>query len=216
MKRDNQHLQSLLNNHTASQWTKKLYNLAGLQMSRVSHAPRQSGARLAELNGVSESQVSSTLSTNLPFLLFYSSSLQIRRGGRWNNDQMTGCYLTSLPFEFMRGQADFEPAYASSYFLARDIQPPERLRQLVWPDLNHWRAAHLQLPEATEEVEPNLATGGFLELLDRLRDVFLQVIIALSFGYFVIPRTILFVKLCSTYIIATTGCCATAARIPAA
>ena len=86
MKRDNQHLQSLLNNHTASQWTKKLYNLAGLQMSRVSHAPRQSGARLAELNGVSESQVSSTLSTNLPFLLFYSSSLQIRRGGRWNND----------------------------------------------------------------------------------------------------------------------------------
>jgi len=40
---------------------------------------------------------------------------------------MTGCYLTTLPFEFMRGQADFEPAYASSYFLARDIQPLERL-----------------------------------------------------------------------------------------
>ena len=92
---------------------------------------------------------------------------------------MTGCYLTTLPFEFMHSQADFELAYASSYFLARDIQPPERLRRLVWPDLDRWRAAHLQLPEATEEVEPNLAAGGFLELLDRLRDVFLQVSITL-------------------------------------
>jgi Transcriptional activator of glycolytic enzymes/Centromere DNA-binding protein complex CBF3 subunit, domain 2 len=88
---------------------------------------------------------------------------------------MTGCYLTGLPFEFMRGQADFEPAYASSYFLARDVQPPECLRRLVWPDLDRWRAAHLELPEATEKVEPNLAGGAFLELLDRLRDVLLQV-----------------------------------------
>jgi len=46
---------------------------------------------------------------------------------------------------------------------------------MVWPDLDRWRAAHLELPEATEKVEPNLAAGGFLELLDRLRDVFLQV-----------------------------------------
>jgi Centromere DNA-binding protein complex CBF3 subunit, domain 2 len=92
---------------------------------------------------------------------------------------MTGCYLTTLPFEFMRGQADFEPAYASSYFLARDIQPPDCLRRLVWPDLDRWRAAHLELPEATERVEPNLAARGFLELLDRLRDVFLQVSITL-------------------------------------
>lgn len=75
----------------------------------------------------------------------------------------------------MRGQADFEPAYASSYFIARDIRPPERLRRMVWPDLDRWRAAHLELPEATEKVEPNLAAGGFLELLDKLRDVFLQV-----------------------------------------
>jgi hypothetical protein len=88
---------------------------------------------------------------------------------------MTGCYLTTLPFEFMRGQADFELAYASNYFLAQDIQPPERLRRRVWPDLDRWRAAHLELPEVIEKVEPNLAAGGFLELLDRLRDVFLQV-----------------------------------------
>jgi len=104
---------------------------------------------------------------------------------------MTGCYLTSLPFEFMRGQADFEPGYASSYFVARDIQPPESLRRLVWPDLDRWRAAHLQLPEATEKVEPNLAAGGFLELLDRLRDVFLQVSITLFFIPFFISFIIL-------------------------
>ena len=101
---------------------------------------------------------------------------------------MTGCYLTTLPFEFMRGQADLEPAYASSYFLAQDIQPPQRLRQMVWLDLDHWRAAHLELPEATEQIEPNLAAGAFLELLDRLRDVFLQVsnlppfFLSLTFG----------------------------------
>ena len=69
LKRDNLHLQELLNSHTASDWTKRLYSIAGLKMSRVSHAPRQSGARLAELNGVTESQVSPTPSTYLPFLL---------------------------------------------------------------------------------------------------------------------------------------------------
>ncbi|KAN0086483.1 hypothetical protein V8E54_000171 [Elaphomyces granulatus] len=84
--------------------------------------------------------------------------------GRWNNDQMTGCYLTNLPFEFMRGRADFEPAFPSSYdtsdFLARDVQPPESFRRM-----------HIL---GTEKVEPNLAAGAFLELLDRLRDVLLQ------------------------------------------
>jgi hypothetical protein len=39
--------------------------------------------------------------------------------------------------------------------------------------------------DATEQVEPNLATGGFLELLQRLRTVFLQVrvsaLLSLSF-----------------------------------
>jgi Centromere DNA-binding protein complex CBF3 subunit, domain 2 len=95
---------------------------------------------------------------------------------------MTGCYLTGLPFESMRSQADFEPA--SSCFLARDVQPPECLRRLVWPDLDRWRAAHLELPEATEQVEPNLAGGAFLELLDRLRDVFLQVTIGSFLRYF--------------------------------
>ena len=62
------------------------------------------------------------------------------------------------------------------------LRPPPHLRQQVWPDLDGWRAAHLELPSATEKVTPNLAAGGFLELLDRLHDVFLQVSINLFYS----------------------------------
>ena len=86
----------------------------------------------------------------------------------------------------MHGQADFEPAYPSSYFLARDIEPPDSLRRLVWPNLDRWRAAHLELPEATEIVELNLAAGGFLKLLDKLQDVFLQVSMQFYSYYFLL------------------------------
>jgi hypothetical protein len=89
---------------------------------------------------------------------------------------MTGCYLTTLPRGFMRGVADFDPEWASSYFLPRDtVQPPPSLLRRVWPDLDHWQAAHLERLDVTEKVQPNLAAGGFLELLQRLRSVFLQV-----------------------------------------
>jgi Centromere DNA-binding protein complex CBF3 subunit, domain 2 len=57
LKRDNSHLQGQFNSDTASDWTKRLYSSAGLKVSKVSHAPQAAGARLAELNGVSEWQV---------------------------------------------------------------------------------------------------------------------------------------------------------------
>jgi hypothetical protein len=70
--------------------------------------------------------------------------------------------------------ADFKPDYASNYFVPREtVKPPPSLRRRVWPQLDRWREAHLNLPSASEVVEPNLAAGGFLELLDKLRDVFL-------------------------------------------
>lgn len=53
--------------------------------------------------------------------------------------------------------------------------PPPALLRMVFLWLDGWRAAHLGLPNATEQVEPNLAAGAFLELLDKLRMVFLQV-----------------------------------------
>lgn len=102
--------------------------------------------------------------------------LQIRRGGRWNSDQMTGCYLTTLPSEFMRGMADFEPEYPAGYNVAREtIVPPRSLQQRVWPLLDGWLAAHQGHSAVPEQVDPNLAAGAFSELLDKLREVFLQV-----------------------------------------
>jgi hypothetical protein len=56
-----------LSDSTAASWTRRLYAEAGIKSSKVTHAGRVSGARLAELNGVPEDQ--------------------IRRGGRWNADQ---------------------------------------------------------------------------------------------------------------------------------
>jgi len=155
LKRDNLHISEPLSDSTAASWTRRLYSQAGIRSSKVTHAGRVSGARLAELNGVSEDQ--------------------IRRGGRWNADQMTGCYLTTLPRGFMRGIADFDPEWPTSYFLPREaVAPPATLLCQVWPDLDRWQAAHLERADATERVEPNLAAGGFLELLQRLRSVFLQ------------------------------------------
>lgn len=88
---------------------------------------------------------------------------------------MTGCYLTTLPRQFMRGMADFEPDFASAHFLPREtVLPPPRLLRMVWPKLDHWLDAYFERPGATEQVEQNLAAGAFLELLEKLRMVFLQ------------------------------------------
>ena len=113
LKRDNANLDQRLSDSTASAWTRRLYALSGIQGSKVTHMPRSSGARITEANNVSKAQ--------------------IRRGGRWNSDQMTGCYLTDLPRQFMRGVADFEPDYASNYFVPREtVRPPSSLRRRVW------------------------------------------------------------------------------------
>jgi hypothetical protein len=83
----------------------------------VTYAGRESGARLTEANGVPEDQ--------------------IRRGGHWNANQIIGYYLTTLPRAFMRGIADFDPKYASSYFLPREtVAPLALLLSRVWPDLD--------------------------------------------------------------------------------
>jgi hypothetical protein len=88
---------------------------------------------------------------------------------------MTGCYLTTLLQAFMRGIAGFDPEWPISYFLLREaVALPATLLCQVWPALDHWQATHLERADATEQVKPNLAAGGFLELLQRLQSVFLQ------------------------------------------
>ncbi|KJZ70438.1 hypothetical protein HIM_10176 [Hirsutella minnesotensis 3608] len=110
--------------------------------------------------------------------------VQIRRAGRWNNgDQMTGCYLTSLPFEFMRALADFDTEWSGSYFVPRDdVRPPDVLLVQVWPQLDNWKEAHSS-PLSDFGVEQNMAAGAFLEVMEWLQEVLLQDAVFLRESY---------------------------------
>jgi hypothetical protein len=82
---------------------------------------------------------------------------------------MIGCYLTDLLCQFIKSIADFELNYASNYFVSCEtVKPLSSLRRRVWPQLDCWRKAHLNLLSANKIVEPNLAASGFLKLLDKL------------------------------------------------
>ena len=69
------------------EWVTRAFQYADIASQQKTYTPRGSAARLAELKGVSEDQ--------------------IRRAGRWNQEQMIGCYLNSLPREFMRVMAGY-------------------------------------------------------------------------------------------------------------
>jgi hypothetical protein len=86
------------------EWIDKLFVGAGIQSTKKTHATRKQAARHAEIDGVKESQ--------------------IRRAGRWNNDTISGVYLTSLPRKFMRKMAGFREE-GGHFFLPRArIEPP--------------------------------------------------------------------------------------------
>ncbi|KAK6854864.1 centromere DNA-binding protein complex CBF3 subunit [Apiospora arundinis] len=142
---------SPLSPQTANVWTRKLYERCGIQTSKASYAPRIASSQNADFAGVPDAS--------------------IRRAGRWNNgDQMTGCYLTSLPRQFMRSTADFDPEWAGSYYVPRSsASPPASLLTAVWPELDHWQQKY-----SSGALEQNKAAGAFLELLQWLRAVLLQ------------------------------------------
>lgn len=86
---------------------------------------------------------------------------------------MTGCYLTTLPYNFMRALAGFDPSDTRSYFVPRaTIKPPRKLLCQIWPELDAWITA-FKNPEESG-VETTMAADGFLELLTWLREVVLQ------------------------------------------
>jgi Centromere DNA-binding protein complex CBF3 subunit, domain 2 len=154
------------------QWTNKLFAAANLQSLKKTHAGRSEGAKQSELKGTAEGQ--------------------IRRGGRWNTDALTNCYLSNLPQEFIRGMADFNPNKPGDYYLPRaKILPPQSLVRSLWPWVDQWLAWFAQgqgndapssyeslpsldpLPSA-EEDRKDLAAQGFLQLLVELRTILLQ------------------------------------------
>jgi hypothetical protein len=121
----------------------------GLRSRAKTHVGRGSGARMADLGGASEAQ--------------------IRRLGRWNNQAMEKCYLTSLPREAMRALAGFEPS-RDGFFLDRaSVEPPDTLQQLVFPAVEEWQAKM-----TSGACEQSIAGGGFLELLQYLRVMLLE------------------------------------------
>jgi hypothetical protein len=70
-------------------WVTRAFEYAGVFSKKKTHTGRSAGAKMAELKGISEEQ--------------------IRRAGRWNQEQMVGCYLNSLPRKFMRIMAGQNP-----------------------------------------------------------------------------------------------------------
>ncbi|KAE8183507.1 hypothetical protein CF328_g8161 [Tilletia controversa] len=118
------------------------------------HAARKSGAQLAESGGASEASV--------------------RRAGRWNQTTMETCYLTRLPRPVLRVHAGFHPD-GGTYFLRRDVEPPQELLSQIFPQADAWDTA-IEMGKTTrgEPVEVNIAARAFVRLLIRLRPVLLQ------------------------------------------
>lgn len=136
-------------------WVNKAFKYTGIQSSKKTHIGRSSGAKTVELKGVDQEQ--------------------IRRAGRWNQEQMVGCYLDCLPRQFMRVMAG-HPAQMGCFEVRRArITPPETLLALIWPELNQWAGKFGPGPRQIND----LAATGFTNLLLYLREVVLQDSVAL-------------------------------------
>ncbi|KJZ69682.1 hypothetical protein HIM_10929 [Hirsutella minnesotensis 3608] len=131
-------------------WVVKAFAYAGITSQKKTHVGRSSGARTAELKGISEDQ--------------------IRRAGRWNQEQMVGCYLNSLPRKFMRTMAGHPPQIGCFEIRRAGVAPPEILLSMIWPELDRWRG---RFGPGTEQ-ENDLAAMGSTNLLFYLREVVLQ------------------------------------------
>jgi hypothetical protein len=131
--------------NTQRSWVFRAFDYAGVVSEKKTHAGRSSGAKTAELRGVSEAQ--------------------IRRAGRWNPDQMVGCYLDALPRKFMRSIAG-HPAQMGCFNLPRAVPPPPALLSMIWPELDQW-VGGARKPK-------DLAGTGTVNLLAYLREVVLQ------------------------------------------
>jgi hypothetical protein len=137
------------------EWVAKAFCYAGITSQKKTHIGRSAGAKMAELKGVSEDQ--------------------IRRAGRWNQDQMVSCYLNSLPREFMRSMAG-HPSQMGCFEIGRaGIPPPDELLSMIWPGLDAWKGRFGSQPDQIND----LAATGATNLLFYLREVILQDSVAL-------------------------------------
>jgi hypothetical protein len=118
----------------------------GLKTIAKTHVGRGSGARMAELAGADESD--------------------IRRHGRWNQQALANCYLSSINRVTCRTIAGFSPI-AGNYMLQRcAIEPPEELQNQLFTGINRY--------EGEGDWEETLALDGFIRMLKWFRVVILQ------------------------------------------
>jgi hypothetical protein len=137
------------------EWVTKAFQYVGISSQKKTHIGRSAGAKTAELKGVSEDQ--------------------IRRAGRWNQEQMVGCYLNSLPREFMRIMAG-HPCQMGCFEVQRaSITPPDMLLSMIWPALDAWKG---RFGPQSGQIN-DLAATGVTNLLFYLREVILQDSVAL-------------------------------------
>jgi hypothetical protein len=131
-------------------WVSKAFSYAGVVSHKKTYIGRSSGAKIAELKGISEDQ--------------------IRRAGRWNHEQMVGCYLNLLPRKFMRIIAGHPPQMGCFEIRRASVAPPSELLSLIWPELERWRDRF-----GPQDGQINdLAAMGLIGLLFYLREVILQ------------------------------------------
>src|SRR5208282_174721 len=137
------------------EWVAKAFQYAGIISLKITYSGRCAGAKLAEVKGVSEDQ--------------------IRRAGRWNQEQMVGCYLNSLPRKFMRIMAGHPPQMGCFEVDRASVTPLDELLSMIWPELDTWKDRFgLEAGQIND-----LAAMGLTNLLFYLREVILQDSVAL-------------------------------------
>ena len=131
-------------------WVVKAFNYAGIASKKKTHVGWSLGAKTAELKGISEDQ--------------------IRRAGRWNQEQMIGCYLNSLPRKFMRTMAGHSAQKGCFELRWAGVALPASLLGMIWPGLDAWKDRIGLGPGQIND----FAAMGLTNLLFYLREVVLQ------------------------------------------
>ncbi|ODN95707.1 hypothetical protein L198_04325 [Cryptococcus wingfieldii CBS 7118] len=128
---------------------KDVYSTAGVQSRLYTHDGRRFGARVAVKSGAPDGQV--------------------QRLGLWASDVKDTHYLDVLPEHTMRALAG-HPPYQGTFFLARAVQVPRDLMEMVFPMVEEW-LDHFSSPG---HINSDIEAVQWLKYLKELRLVFIQ------------------------------------------
>ncbi|ODO10912.1 hypothetical protein I350_01511 [Cryptococcus amylolentus CBS 6273] len=129
--------------------SKNAYLTAGVQSRLYTHDGRRFGARVAIKSGAPDRQV--------------------ERLSPWASDVKDVQYLDVLPEHAMRALAG-HPPHQGTFFLARAVQVPRELMEMVFPMVEEW-LDHFSSPG---HINSDIAAVQWLQYLKELRLVFLQ------------------------------------------